>query len=682
MNWDNVELIRSAQASAKERFKDTQLATNAEIEKALQSESAKQIALPRITEVEQMIFKMRSELIDYIVAHGLVDGLIWNGVLQPVENGKIVITKEMVEIMLRNLGYFDESDLRAFLEKYLPDNHYVSDSKYVHTDNNFTNEDVTKLNGIESGAEVNKIIDVIFNDVSVLDDGTRVATITITPEDIKRWYESNPDTNAFTDAEKAKLAGISDGAEVNRVDDVLVDGRSVLADDKKAKITLEDIKKAYEKNPDTNAFTDAEKSDLATLKAWKPNAEVDISNNTAEIAEAKKSISDLGVEVNTIDGRVTTLESGYDLTKDAIIEIEEDSKEHLKRKVVIFPLDFALPTEPGLYNATMKLKLHISYRTGTSTNITIPINGLVSASGTPIHITGTLEGSKDAIYIPQLILTDGKAQGARMTVTYPSYDKNQDESVTAIECTETPVATYVKTEVGAGLVPYTGATGDLFMGEHSILTDGTIMVGPSNGPAAIINRTSFLLKDANNQVGGFLYNNDVFMLNRMLQIYMPPVTPNDVSNKQYVDNVIKDAKKYVDDSVAAISGGILTESTKSNFNVAVVKFTKDVSTTIDVRVWKISESGVKNETATKTLSYGQNEIYILTRDENPNGVSSAYSFSDKSDRLELTLFSGVKLYPVFNETKNTASSLNITGSVTGLNELDPTSYTIKFYKFA
>ena len=91
---------------------------------------------------------------------------------------------------------------------------------------------------------------------------------------------------------------------------------------------------------------------------------------------------------------------------------------------------------------------------------------------------------------------------------------------------------------------------------------------------------------------------------------------------------------------------------------------------------------MKNETATKTLSYGQNEIYILTRDENPNGVSSAYSFSDKSDRLELTLFSGVKLYPVFNETKNTASSLNITGSVTGLNELDPTSYTIKFYKFA
>lgn len=35
------------------------------------------------------------------------------------------------------------------------DSDFVSDASYVHTDNNFTNADVTKLNGIESGAEVN-----------------------------------------------------------------------------------------------------------------------------------------------------------------------------------------------------------------------------------------------------------------------------------------------------------------------------------------------------------------------------------------------------------------------------------------------------------------------------------------------------------------------------------------------
>ena len=422
MNWDNVEMIRNAQASAKARFEATALATQEEIQKVVNSEAAKSITIPRLTELEQMIFKMRSELIDYIVAHGLVDGLIWDGVLQPIQNGKIVITKEMIEILTEYLGYFTEADVQAFLEVYLPENHYVSDASYVHTDNNYTTPEKDKLAGIEDGAEVNKIIDVIFNGVSVLDDGTRVATINITPEDIKRWYESNPDTNAFTDAQKAKLAGISDGAEVNRVDDVLVNGRSVLNENKKALITKEIVKDAYEANADTNAFTDAEKSKLNGIEAgaqvnkvedvqldgatvvnakkqailtgsaikksyeaqpntnaftdaektklndieagaqvnkvedvqldgatvvnakkqailtgaaikksyeaqpntnaftdaekskldeldkWKPTAETEIANNNAEIAEAKKSISELGDETNAIAGRVTTLE--------------------------------------------------------------------------------------------------------------------------------------------------------------------------------------------------------------------------------------------------------------------------------------------------------------------------------------------------------------------------------------
>lgn len=481
MNWDNVELIRNAQASAKERFKDTQLATNAEIEKALQSESAKQIALPRITEVEQMIFKMRSELIDYIVAHGLVDGLIWNGVLQPVESGKIVITKEMVEIMLRNLGYFDEADLRAFLETYLPDNHYVSDAKYVHTDNNFTNEDVTKLNGIEAGAEVNKIIDVIFNGVSVLDDGTRVATITITPEDIKRWYESNPDTNAFTDAEKAKLAGVSDGAEVNRVDDVLVDGRSVLADDKKAKVTPEDIKKAYEKNPDTNAFTDAEKADLATLKAWKPEAEGDIANNSAEIAEAKQSISELGDEVNTVAGRVTTLE-----TNTAQLRTDVDA---IGARVT--------KAETDVTNLAKR----------------------VTQNEADIHL----------------------AQGTA------------DTALTATNELSTKVSDNVRSIEGleAEKIPYNGAAGDLFMGEHNVHAGDAVYVGQDGYPRATYNGDSIVFHEtaaAGGGIGQFIFANNSFSLDKTLEI-LPPVSDNDAANKLYVDNALTEAKQYTDSKI-------------------------------------------------------------------------------------------------------------------------------------
>jgi len=53
-------------------------------------------------------------------------------------------------------------------------------------------EDGDKLDGIEEGAEVNQ-----------------------SDSEIKTQYESNPDTNAFTDSEKTKLGTISTGAEVN-----------------------------------------------------------------------------------------------------------------------------------------------------------------------------------------------------------------------------------------------------------------------------------------------------------------------------------------------------------------------------------------------------------------------------------------------------------------------------------
>ena len=57
-----------------------------------------------------------------------------------------------------------------------------------------------------------------------------------TSESVKEKYESNPDTNAFTDADKLKLDSINvDGVESE---------------------TAESIKTKYESNPDTNALTD------------------------------------------------------------------------------------------------------------------------------------------------------------------------------------------------------------------------------------------------------------------------------------------------------------------------------------------------------------------------------------------------------------------------------------------
>ena len=61
----------------------------------------------------------------------------------------------------------------------------------------FDSTSSAKLAGIEAGAEVNP-----------------------TASEIKTSYESNANTNAFTDAEQTKLSGIATGAEVNTVDSV------------------------------------------------------------------------------------------------------------------------------------------------------------------------------------------------------------------------------------------------------------------------------------------------------------------------------------------------------------------------------------------------------------------------------------------------------------------------------
>lgn len=64
-----------------------------------------------------------------------------------------------------------------------------------------------------------------------------------TAAETKTRYESNADTNAFTDAEQSKLVGVEAGATADQ--------------------TNGEIKTAYEANADTNEFSDAEQAKLA-----------------------------------------------------------------------------------------------------------------------------------------------------------------------------------------------------------------------------------------------------------------------------------------------------------------------------------------------------------------------------------------------------------------------------------
>ena len=318
-DWEKVEAIRAEQNSARNRRDLNALPTNEVSNEIYNSPSGRSAKIPGLDHWEQMIHKVRAQLIDYIIEHGLVQGFEYDGINEPIKNGKIVITAEMLQRVTDRFGYFKEKETLETIEKYHAEHYFVTDENYVHTDNNFTDAEKTKLEGIADGAEVNKVISVLFNGIETIDPETRVATITITPADIKTWYEQNPDTNVFTDVEKAKLESINIKELSNKVEDVTLDGETVVKN-KVAILTAKKIKDSYESNANTNAFTDADKVLVEQVlpevqnKTNQHEQRIDALENTqiaqdAEIKDAKDSITELGDEVNSVAGRVTTLET-------------------------------------------------------------------------------------------------------------------------------------------------------------------------------------------------------------------------------------------------------------------------------------------------------------------------------------------------------------------------------------
>ena len=99
----------------------------------------------------------------------------------------------------------------------------VQDANYVHTDENFTSAEKTKLAGIAAGAQVNVQSDWAET------DNTSDAYIANKPQNLVQDASYVHTDENFTSAEKSKLSGIEAGAQVNTVTDVEVDGVSVVS---------------------------------------------------------------------------------------------------------------------------------------------------------------------------------------------------------------------------------------------------------------------------------------------------------------------------------------------------------------------------------------------------------------------------------------------------------------------
>lgn len=192
----------------------------------------------------------------------------------------------------------------------------------------------------ESNANTNAFTDTLLDKLNNIESG---ATADQSAAEIKTAYESNANTNAFTDAEQTKLAGIEAGAEVNDVTSVNGNTGAVTLDPDDlddastthkfisaaeltklsgiesgatADQTDAEIKTAYENNADTNAFTDALLSKLNGIEA---NADVtDTTNVTAAGALMDSELTSLsGVKTLSVPDSTTITSFGASLVDDA-----------------------------------------------------------------------------------------------------------------------------------------------------------------------------------------------------------------------------------------------------------------------------------------------------------------------------------------------------------------------------
>lgn len=215
----------------------------------------------------------------------------------------------------------------------LPDG-IVTDPNYVHTDNNFTNALLTKLNGIESGAQVNKIESISKNGEALTITNKNV-NIEVPTKLSELENDNNTVTdkdyvhtdNNFTNALLTKLNGIESGAEVNAIAGIKTNGVLQPIVNKIVDISiptktsqLTNDSGYIDKNVDdlANYYTETEINGLLNNKADKSSVPTKLSqlnNDTGFITNAVDNLTNYYLksetytktEVNDLIGQIKTI---------------------------------------------------------------------------------------------------------------------------------------------------------------------------------------------------------------------------------------------------------------------------------------------------------------------------------------------------------------------------------------
>jgi len=244
--------------------------------------------------------------------------------------------------------YAKKTDLPTKTSQLTNDDNTVKDASYVHTDNNYTSADKSKLEGIEAGAQAN-VIEKVSVDGAALTPTDKAVNIDLSGKQDKltagenitidggaisakdTTYAEATDSAAglMSASDKAKLNAIAEGATKVTVDSALSSASTNPVQNKAIQSALSGKVDAVSgKGLSTNDYTAADKAKLAAIEAGaqantvtgvKGEAEAsyrtgDISLTPADIGAAAEShthsYADLTDTPSIGDGTVTIKQGG------------------------------------------------------------------------------------------------------------------------------------------------------------------------------------------------------------------------------------------------------------------------------------------------------------------------------------------------------------------------------------
>lgn len=157
------------------------------------------------------------------------------------------------------------------------DDNVVKDENYVHTDNNYTTNEKTKLGNIEAGADVNVIETVKVNNTALTPDGNKAVNVTVPTKvsDLTNDGDGTSGSHFATEAYVDTNGGKIDKIKVNNVEQTITSKTvNITVPTKTSDLTNDDnvVKDASYVHTDNN-YTSTEKTKLGNIET---GAEVNI----------------------------------------------------------------------------------------------------------------------------------------------------------------------------------------------------------------------------------------------------------------------------------------------------------------------------------------------------------------------------------------------------------------------